>query len=237
MNTDIFLDCANLEQMREGRKNPLVKGFTTNPTLMAQAGITDYEVFALDALEIVDGLPISFEVFSDEWDDMERQARKIAGWGGNVNVKIPISDTKGNSSVNLIRKLSDENIKCNVTAVLTLAQVEAITDVLNADCDAIISIFAGRIADAGIDPLATVKIAVDVYSKRKPKTKILWASPRQSFDICRASGVGCHIITVTPDLLKKRESSYGKDLTQFSLETCQMFYNDAAKAGYKLYAK
>lgn len=228
---DIYLDGADLNAMRIGRQNPLVKGFTTNPALMRSAGVTDYEAFCKEALEIVEGLPISFEVFSDEWDEMERQARLIASWGSNVYVKIPISDTKGESAVPLIQKLSYGGIKCNVTAVFTLKQVRQTLARLNPDCDAIVSIFAGRIADTGRNPKGYMRAA---FFHHYPKWKVLWASPRQVLDIYTAEKCGCHIITITPELLTKYEKFKHKDLTEFSLQTVKMFFNDAQKAGYKL---
>ncbi len=225
---DIYLDGADLNAMREGRKNALVKGFTTNPALIKAAGVTDYESFCKEALEIADGLPISFEVFSDEWDEMERQARKIASWGSNVNVKIPVTNTKGESAAPLIRRLSDDGILCNVTAVFTEEQV---TEISKAMKDGIISIFAGRIADTGEDPEWIIANAV--VDTDRP-IKILWASCREVLNIRQAYSMGCHIITVTPDLLKKYESLKGKDLTEYSLDTVKLFYNDAQKAGFIL---
>ena len=228
---DIYLDGANLEAMRTGRQNPLVKGFTTNPSLARSAGVTDYEAFCKEALEIVDGLPISFEVFSDEWDEMERQARKIASWGSNVNVKIPVTNTKGESSAPLVRKLSDSGIVCNVTAIFTLEQLTSISSAVNRNDPIIYSVFAGRIADSGIDPTG---IASSKFYYRGEKSKLLWASSREVLNIYQAEKCGCNIITVTPDLLKKYEQLKGKDLKEFSLDTVKMFYNDAQKAGYTL---
>ena len=222
---DIYCDCGNLEQMREARKNPLVKGFTTNPSILRSAGVTDYEKFAREALEAVDGLPISFEVFSDEWDDMERQARKIASWGSNVNVKIPITNTKGESAAPLVRKLSDSGIVCNVTAVMTQEQIERFIDM-----NIIISVFAGRIADTGVDPDFLDGAGRQVNNK----PKFLWASSREVLNIYQAEEACYDIITVTPDLLAKYEKLKGKDLTEYSLETCKMFYDDAKKAGFVL---
>jgi transaldolase len=222
---DIYLDGADLNAMREGRKNPLVKGFTTNPALIRAAGVTDYETFCREALEIVDGLPISFEVFSDEWDDMERQARKIASWGRNVNVKIPVTNTRGESAAPLVRKLSDSGIMCNVTAVFTQEQIEYLINM-----NVIISVFAGRIADTGVDPIFLDGAGRQVNGK----PKFLWASSREVLNIYQAARSRYDIITVTPDLLKKYEQLKNKDLTEFSLDTVKMFYNDAQKAGYIL---
>lgn len=226
--TDIYLDGADLNLMRAWRKNPLVRGFTTNPSICFAAGIADYKKFCYQAIEIAEGLPISFEVFSDEWDDMERQARKIASWGSNVNVKIPVTNTKGESAVPLVKKLSDDGITCNVTAVFTEAQVEEISKSMK---DGIISIFAGRIADAGGDAESVIANAV---IDTDPPVKILWASCREVFNIYQAKMHGCHIITVTPDILKKYEQLKDKDMTEFSLDTVKMFYQDAKKAGYTL---
>lgn len=233
---DIYLDCADLEQIREGVKNTLVKGVTTNPTLMAKAGVTDYERFAKDALQIVEGLPISLEVFSDDFSDMERQARKIASWGPNVNVKIPITATDGAYATSLISRLSSDGISCNVTAVFTLPQIYRIANALdsrNPVAHSIISIFAGRIADTSIDPIPLLREIVYI-AKTRPDIKILWASCREVLNIYQAEECGCHIITVTPDLLKKYDTLRGKDLTEYSLETVSMFYDDAKKAGFQL---
>lgn len=228
---DIYIDCANLEQMREAVKNPIVKGFTTNPTLMATGGVKDYEAFAKDALQIVDGLPISFEVFADELDEMEKQARKIASWGSNVNVKIPVTNTKGESSENLIVKLTNDEIKCNVTAIFGVDQaIDALLGINTPGC--IISIFAGRMADTGIDPSDDIKIIVG--AALWSETKVLWASSREVLNIYQADMCCCDIITVTPDLLAKYESFRGKDFTEFSLDTVKMFYEDAQKSGFTL---
>lgn len=232
LQVSIYADGADLESIRQSRKNPLIKGFTTNPTLMRQAGVTDYEAFAKEALAIVGDLPLSLEVFSDEFPEMERQARKIASWGKNVNVKIPVTNTKGESSAALVKSLSADGIICNVTALFTLEQVEEIVEALHPATEAIISVFAGRIADSGIDPMPLMKEAVRI-AKARPKARVLWASPREALNIIQADEAGCGIITVTPDLLKKT-ASFGKDLNQFSMETVQMFYNDAAKSGYSL---
>lgn len=232
MNILIYADGADLNSIRQSKKNPLIKGFTTNPTLMRQAGVTDYEAFAKEALEIVEGAPLSLEVFSDDVAEMEIQARQIASWGANVNVKIPVTNTKGESAEQLVKSLSDDGITCNVTALFTLHQVEDIVHALNAESDAIISIFAGRIADTGVDPMPLMREAINIASS-KPKAKVLWASPREALNIVQANETGCHIITVTPDLLKKA-ASFNKDLDQFSLETVKMFFTDAQASGYSL---
>jgi transaldolase len=233
LNIDIYADGADLDSIKKSKEIPYIKGFTTNPTLMRQAGVTDYEAFAKDALEIVEGSPLSLEVFSDDLGEMDRQARKIASWGENVNVKIPITNTKGESSADLVKSLSDDGIICNITAIFTIEQTQAIIDALNPACEAIISIFAGRIADTGLDPMPLMREAVEI-AKAKPKSSVLWASPREALNIIQADETGCGIITVTSGLLKKAESSFNKDLGQFSVETVKMFYNDASASGYNL---
>lgn len=227
---DIYLDGADLNAMRDGRKNPLVKGFTTNPSLCRASSITDYESFCKEALEIADGLPISFEVFSDEWDEMERQARKIASWGSNVNVKIPVTNTKGESAALLVRKLSDGGILCNVTGVFTNLQVHDILSTINRNDSVIISVFCGRISDTSVEPCNFIST---LYFGNTT-IKYLWASCREVLNIYHAEKSGFHIITVPPDMLKKYETLKGKDLTEYSLDTVKMFYNDAQKAGYTL---
>jgi transaldolase len=194
--------------------------------------VTDYEAFAKEALKIVDGAPLSLEVFSDDLAEMEVQARLIASWGKNVNVKIPITNTKGESTAKLVKALSDDGIICNITALFTLAQVRTIVDALNPNCEAIISVFAGRVADTGIDPMPLMREAVAI-ARAKPKAKLLWASPREALNIVQAEQTGCHIITVTADLIKKI-ASFNKDQDQFSLETVKMFYNDAKSSGFTL---
>ncbi len=226
----IYADGASFPDIIAAKKNPLIRGFTTNPSIMKAAGIVHYERFVKKVLEIIGDLPISFEVFSDEWDEMERQARKIASWGKNVNVKIPVTNTKGQSAVPLIRKLSDSGVVCNVTAVFTIEQVQEVAAVMN---DGIISIFAGRVADTGINPMPLMFDAV-MGCMGKQGIKILWASPREVLNIYQAEECGCQIITVTADLLKKYKSCKGKNLNRFSLETVTMFYDDAQKAGYEL---
>ena len=230
---DIYFDGADLNAMRDGRKNSLVKGFTTNPSICCAAGVTDYEAFCKEALVIADGLPISFEVFSDEWDEMERQARKIASWGSNVNVKIPVTNTKGESAAKLVRKLSDDGIICNVTAVFTQEQLYDILNHINKNDEIIISIFAGRIADTFIAPRNLISTIMQMTCGLT-RPQFLWASTREVLNIKQAEKCGCDIITVTPDLLKKYESLKDKNLTEYSLDTVKMFYNDAQKAGYTL---
>ena len=231
----IFADGADLKQIFELNKKEYIKGFTTNPTLMRKTGITDYKKFALKVLSKIKDKPISFEVFSDEIDIMEQQAREIFSWGNNVNVKIPITNTKGESTVNLVGCLSKQGIICNVTAIFTIKQLKNILNILDPNTPAILSVFAGRIADTGIDPLSIMKDSV-IHSKSKPKTSILWASTREIVNIFQADSIGCHIITVPHELLNKL-SNVGKSLESFSLETVSGFYKDAKKAGYSIKLK
>ena len=228
----LYSDGADVRDMVAARAAGLVKGFTTNPTLMRKSGISDYESFAKDALQAVSGMPISFEVFADEFEEMERQAKLIATWGEGVFVKIPITNTRGESAVPLIRRLSHAGVKLNVTAILTLQQVRDVVDALAASVPAIVSVFAGRIADTGRDPVPLMKEARAIVDA-KPKAQLLWASPRELLNIIQADECGCHIITVTPDILKKL-AMVGKSLDELSLDTVKMFYQDAAAAGFKL---
>ena len=228
----IFADGADLEGIRSIGALPYVKGFTTNPTLMRKAGISDYKSFALDVLRLVNGRPVSFEVFADDFDEMEAQALEIASWGPNVNVKIPITNTRGSNAAPLVKRLSDRGVVCNVTAIFTVEQLSEIVGVLNPQTAAILSVFAGRIADTGVDPMPLMREAVSVAAA-KPKAEVLWASPREILNVFQADDVGCHIITVTNDVLKKL-SGIGKDLAAFSLETVEMFYKDARAAGYTI---
>lgn len=228
----LYSDGADVRDMVAARAAGLVKGFTTNPTLMRKSGISDYESFARDALKAVSGMPISFEVFADEFEEMERQAKLIATWGEGVFVKIPITNTRGESAVPLIRRLSEGGVKLNVTAILTLQQVKDVVDALDANVPAIVSVFAGRIADTGRDPVPLMKEARAIVDA-KPKAQLLWASPRELLNIIQADECGCHIITVTPDILKKL-AMVGKSLDELSLDTVKMFYQDAAAAGFKL---
>lgn len=234
-NTKIFADGANKESMVALYANPLVAGFTTNPTLMKKAGITNYKEFALDVLSVITDKPISFEVFADEFDEMEAQAREISSWADNVFVKIPITNTRAESSVPLIHRLAKAGVKVNVTAILTIDQVKAALPAAANCAAAYISIFAGRIADTGVDPLPAMKEALHLL-KPYPHLELLWASPREVLNITQASEIGCHIITVTDDLMKKL-SLDGKDLTEFSLETVKMFYDDAKSVGYSIDVK
>lgn len=228
----IYADGADVRDMVAARDAGVVKGFTTNPTLMRKAGITDYAAFAKEALASTGDMPISFEVFADDFDEMERQAKEIATWGEPVFVKIPITNTKGESAIPLIQRLSAAGVKLNVTAILTLEQVRAVVDALDANTPAIVSVFAGRIADTGVDPVPLMREAAAICAA-KPKAELLWASPRELLNIFQAEEVGCKIITVTPDLLKKL-AMVGKPLDELSLDTVKMFYNDATAAGFKL---
>jgi transaldolase len=233
MNIKIFADGAEKASILELYQKPFIKGFTTNPTLMRKAGVTDYAGFSKDILLSVKDKPISFEVFSDDFSEMERQARIIASWGTNVYVKIPITNTKRESSAPLIKKLAAEGIKLNVTAILTLDQVRVTNEALTPGTPAIVSVFAGRIADTGVDPVPLMKESLQILAANK-NYELLWASPRELFNIFQAEEIGCHIITVTPDVLKKTEK-IGYDLDELSLDTVKMFYDDGQKVGYTLY--
>ncbi len=229
----LFMDGADIVAIRQAiAGNPLVAGFTTNPTLMRKAGVVDYEAFAREAIAAVGGRPISFEVFSDEFAEMEREARIIHGWGGNTYVKIPITNTKRESAIPLIRRLSGAGIPLNVTAIMTQAQVRAVSAVLDRAVPSIISVFAGRIADTGIDPMPIMKDAKALLAEL-PKAELLWASCRELLNIFHAESSGCDIITVTNDVLAKL-SLVGRDLDAYSLETVRMFFEDARAAGYRL---
>jgi transaldolase len=228
----IFADGADLAGIGALAADPIIQGFTTNPTLMRQAGVTDYERFAHDVLDVVGGKPVSFEAFSDDFDEMRKQALKISTWGENVFVKIPVTNTRGAPSLELIGELAAAGVHTNVTAVFTLRQVEDVLVRLEPGGAANVSIFAGRIADAGVDPVPLMDEAVRLLAPH-PHLELIWASPREVLNIVQANEVGCDIITVTHDLLKKLPS-LGKDLQQFSLETVQMFRRDAEQAGYSL---
>jgi transaldolase len=228
----IFADGADKAGMLLMYRNPLIKGFTTNPTLMRKAGITDYEPFALEVLQAIPDRPISFEVFSDDFDEMEIQARKISGWGKNVYVKIPVTNTRGESSAPLIQRLSKDGIHLNVTALMSLNQVRDVTSALAEGVHSFISVFAGRIADTGRDPILIMTDALKMM-RRFSHLELIWASPRELLNIFQADQIGCHIITVTNDVLAKIPQ-IGKDLSLFSLETVKMFYEDARKAGFTL---
>jgi transaldolase len=228
----LFADGADKEGMLEMYRNPWIRGFTTNPTLMRKAGVTDYEAFAQEILRAIPDRPISFEVFSDEFPEMERQARKIATWGENVYVKIPVTNTLAVSSVRLVRKLAQNGTRLNITALLTLDQVREMSAALANGPPSIISVFAGRIADTGRDPVPIMAAAVE-HLRRYPNVELIWASPRELLNIFQADAIGCHIITATNDILKKL-TLVGKGLSEFSLETVKMFREDALKAAYTL---
>jgi len=232
LKVKIFADGADIQNIRNLYSKSYIRGFTTNPTLMRQAGVADYKSFAMEVLQVVRDLSVSFEVFADELRNMEAQAMEIASWGENVNVKIPVTNTQGVSTVPLVKQLSSRGVVCNITAMFTLEQVQNILDALDPETSAILSIFAGRIADTGRDPIPLLREAIKM-AKIRPKAELLWASPRELLNIFQANEIGCHIITVTPDLLKKLDG-VGKDLNQFSRETVSMFYNDAKSAGYTI---
>jgi transaldolase len=232
IQTRIFADGADLDGILALAEDPNIAGFTTNPTLMWKAGLTDYADFAQRLLERITSHPISFEVFADDADEMRRQARLIASWGENVYVKIPITTTAGESMAPLVRELSEDGVQVNVTAMFTTAQVELITAAVKDGAASYQSVFAGRIADAGVDPVPIMANAVEVM-KAAPKSELIWASPREILNVVQADQVGCHIITVTHDLLKKLPL-LGHDLDQYSLETVQMFHRDAVSAGFTL---
>jgi transaldolase len=232
LSTRIFADGADLDGILALAADRRISGFTTNPTLMWKAGLTDYADFAQRLLERITEHPISFEVFADDADDMRRQAKVISAWGDNVYVKIPITTTSGESMVPLINELSTSGVKVNVTAMFTTAQVELVTAAVKDGAPSYLSVFAGRIADAGIDPVPIMARSVDIMVDA-PRAELIWASPREVLNVVQADSVGCHIITVTHDLLKKLDL-LGKNLEQFSLETVQMFHRDAVAAGFTL---
>lgn len=228
----IFADGADLDEIVARAADPRIAGFTTNPTLMWKAGLTDYREFASRLLERIVDHPVSFEVFADDAAEIGRQARLISGWGQNVYVKIPVSTTAGESLAPLVRELSESGVKVNVTALFTTAQVELITEALRDGAPSYVSVFAGRIADAGVDPMPIMARAVDIMVSA-PRAELIWASPREILNVVQADQVGCHIITMTAELLSKLEL-LGKDLAQFSLETVRMFHRDAVAAGFRL---
>lgn len=232
LNVKIFADGADKSGILEMSQKPFIRGFTTNPTLMHKSGILDYEEFAKDILTIIKTHPISFEVFSDDFDEMYAQALKIASWGSNVYVKIPVTNTKGQTSYHLIKKLAHLGVKQNVTAIMTLEQVKETVQALSCGPSAYVSVFAGRIADTGRDPLDLMRECVTILSPYK-QLELIWASPRELLNIFHADAIGCHVITVTYDILKKL-NLIGKDLNAYSLETVKMFYDDAQKSGFKL---
>ena len=232
LRVKIFADGADKAGMLEMAAKPFIKGLTTNPTLMRKAGITDYKAFAQGVLKDIPDKPISFEVFSDDFEEMERQAIQIAGWADNVYVKIPVTNTKREPAYTLLQRLSKRRIKLNVTALMTLNQVREVAASLDPAVPSYISVFAGRVADTGRDPVPHMAAAVELL-KEMPQAELIWASPRELLNIFQADSIGCHIITVTNDVLKKLDL-VGKNLDDFSLDTVKMFYNDAISAGYAI---
>ena len=232
LKVKIFADGADKAGMLEMYAKPFVKGLTTNPTLMKKAGITDYRAFCKDILTSIKDKPLSFEVFSDDFAEMERQALEIASWGENVYVKIPVTNTKQQTCYTLVKKLADQKVKLNVTALMTLDQVRDVVASLNPSIPSYVSVFAGRVADTGVDPVPVMAKAVEML-KVAPAAELIWASPRELLNIFQADEIGCHVITVTNDILKKL-SLVGYNLDEYSLDTVKMFYKDAVDAGFKL---
>jgi transaldolase len=232
LKTKIFADGADLEGIRKLAADPHIGGFTTNPTLMRKAGIRDYAGFAAQALEIVSGRPISFEVFADDEAEMERQARVIAPWGKNVYVKIPVTNTAGASTARLVRRLTSDGIQLNVTALMVPAQVREVTAALAGGAPAYISVFAGRVADTGRDPLPILRESLAIMAPQ-PQLELIWASPRELLNVFQADQIGCHVITVTNDILAKL-GLVGKDLLEYSLDTVKMFHRDASEAAFAI---
>lgn len=228
----IFADGADIDGILALAQNPLITGFTTNPSLMRKAGVTDYEAFARALLRKIPDRPISFEVLADDFVDMERQARAIASWGRNVYVKLPVTNTRGEFTGPLIERLAAEAVAVNVTACLTLEQVRRVARHLAPETPSVVSVFAGRVADTGVDPIPLMRAAAKILQPR-PKAELLWASPRELLNIFHAESAGCHIITATDEVLRKL-SLVGKDLEAYSLETVEMFHRDAAEAGYRI---
>jgi transaldolase len=232
LEVKIFADGANLDTMIEMSRKPYIQGLTTNPTLMHKAGVRNYKAFAKEVLALVNNKPISFEVFSDDFNEMIYQAQEIASWGNNVNVKIPITNTKGKESLKVIKFLSERDITVNVTAIMTISQVKAVVNSLSSTTDAFISIFAGRIADTGVNPIPIMIEALKLM-KSLPNTSLIWASPRELLNVLQADSIGCHVITATTEILNKLDL-IGKDLEEYSLETVRMFKHDAEASGYEV---
>ena len=232
LKVKIFSDGADKEDMLDMASKTFIRGLTTNPTLMKKAGIKDYEAFAKDILSTIKEKPISFEVFSDDFDEMEKQAMKITSWADNVYVKIPVTNTKKESSKELIKRLVEKKVKLNITAIMTLDQVKTVLSVLDNKVPSIISVFAGRIADTGKDPISLMKECLTEMNIN-PKSELLWASPRELLNIIQADQIGCHIITATKDIIKKLKLA-NYDLEDYSLDTVKMFYKDAVEAGFKI---
>ena len=233
LQVKIFADGADKAGMLQLNANPLITGMTTNPTLMRKVGISDFEAFARDILQSVTAKPLSLEVFSDDFPEMKRQALKINGWGKNVYVKIPITNSHGESSLPLVRELAQDGVKLNITAILTLPQVEGVAAVLNPKVPAVVSVFAGRIADTGVDPISIMAQSKKILASL-PQAELLWASVREVLNIFQANDCGCHIVTVTHDILAKALKMSGMDLGELSLDTVKMFANDAKAAGFTL---
>jgi len=232
LNVKIFADGADKAAMLELYAKPWIRGFTTNPTLMRKAGVRDYEAFARDILTAIPDRPISLEVFADEFTEMERQARILASWGENVYVKIPVTNTRREPALDLICRLSHSGVKVNATALLTLTQVRDVVQALGGGAPSSVSVFAGRIADTGVDPLPLMNAAVEMVRMYRDM-ELIWASPRELLNVVQANQIGCHIITITSDILKKLDL-LGRDLSDYSLDTVKMFYDDASKSGFTL---
>ena len=232
LKVKVFADGADIKAMRDAAANPLIKGFTTNPTLMRAAGVNNYKEFALDVLKFIKDRPVSFEVFADDFPTMEAQGREIASWGENVYVKIPVTNTKGEFADPTISRLAKAGVKLNITAIMTTDQVARVGAALAEDVPAVVSVFAGRIADTGRDPIPLMTESLNILRNR-PKAELLWASPREVLNIYQADAMGCHIITVTGDHLKKL-SLAGKDLDEYSRETVMMFYKDAQSSAFSI---
>ena len=232
LKVKLFADGADLAAMVDMYRNPLIRGFTTNPTLMRKAGVVDYAGFARQVLDAIPDRPVSFEVFADDLNAMERQARVIANWGANVNVKVPVTTTTGVSTGPIIRRLSADGVALNVTAIMTVEQVEAVADALAPQAKAIVSVFAGRVADTGVDPVPHMRACLAAL-KHRPGAQLLWASPRELLNVFQADSAGCHIITASTDLLEKLKL-VGKDLTAYSRETVRMFFDDATASGFNI---
>ncbi len=232
LRTRIYADGAEREEMLDLYRQPHIRGFTTNPTLMRRAGVTDYRVFAREVLDAIPDRPISFEVFSDDFDEMERQAMEMAGWGPQVYVKIPVTNTRGEPAFDVVRRLSQSGVKVNVTAVMSLEQIRAAAEALSGGAPSYVSVFAGRVADTGRDPVPLMREALTLL-ERAPDAELMWASPREVLNVIQAHEIGCPIITLTADILA-RLPALGRDLEDFSLETVRMFFDDAAVAGYRL---
>ena len=232
LQVKIFADGADLKGIATLAANPLIQGFTTNPTLMRKAGVTDYQAFSREVLQIIGTRPVSFEVFSDDFAEMEKQAREIASWGANVYVKIPVTNTQREFAGPLIRRLAQAGVQLNVTALMTNDQVRDVLASLSPTVASYVSVFAGRVADTGCDPLPAMAEAVRLL-QANPKAELIWASPRELLNIFHADSIGCHVITVTHDILAKL-SLVGKDLAEYSLDTVKMFYNDAQAAGFRI---